>query len=557
MVGSFVYEALRIFGVLDSDYVHFDTLVIIIKVGKAIRIKARTTLLRVVRNEHDQDEEPFGWFENKMVRITSLSLDKIRLLPRLALLLLDSLLVPMAFWLLVPDSFAPDPNSDYYHALWIVCSAASLVLSITVVYFYRNNNLSSNKQMRIIATACTTDAVFRVYCLGMSILALVEPARFDELFCEIAGPVGIFLASAVALWNTAIALNLCALLAFPMRMQHINMTPANHALCWFGAAFSSGVYAVWGKAQRSTDGFCMPDGRNFFTYSLPLAVCLFFLLSSVCYCMWKLEGGEVIVNVVESNLIFVTAWGWALLYFFMHTSEDPMPMSDTPWLVFVYIFFVGSTGAQIGYVWLSRMGRVVQGRSKMDKGEIMIQHSFNIATSTLFVGVQQARRLPAADNNGLSDPYVILALIPSDREAAEAARVKTVPGNKSVARTRTIKRTLNPSWNQEFELKLSLESAMAGATLMLRVYDWDLGSSDDALGEVVLTELNRAKAAPKWYPLVPCTAPAQDSFSYPLRIATTPTGPSARTTTATLDAGRSIGGATQHRGARPLKFTPI
>jgi Ca2+-dependent lipid-binding protein len=55
--------------------------------------------------------------------------------------------------------------------------------------------------------------------------------------------------------------------------------------------------------------------------------------------------------------------------------------------------------------------------------------------------VIEARNLMAADDNGLSDPYCLLSL------------------GSSKARTRVIKKDLNPRWNQGFRMYASHQDA--------------------------------------------------------------------------------------------------
>lgn len=95
------------------------------------------------------------------------------------------------------------------------------------------------------------------------------------------------------------------------------------------------------------------------------------------------------------------------------------------------------------------------------KMELDASESFNNA-GNLRVDVLDAQNLPAADRNGYSDPYCIFRY--NDNE---------------IFKTKTIKKTLTPTWNEFFETPI--RSRTAGG-LKVDVYDWDVGSKADHLG---------------------------------------------------------------------------
>lgn len=81
---------------------------------------------------------------------------------------------------------------------------------------------------------------------------------------------------------------------------------------------------------------------------------------------------------------------------------------------------------------------------------------------TLRCDILDAADLPAADRNGLSDPYCKIYL--NDRE---------------VFKTAVQKKTLHPVWNEFFETPIPSRTA---AKFRIDVYDRDLGDKDDFLG---------------------------------------------------------------------------
>ena len=80
----------------------------------------------------------------------------------------------------------------------------------------------------------------------------------------------------------------------------------------------------------------------------------------------------------------------------------------------------------------------------------------------LRVDVLDAQNLPSADSNGKSDPYV-----------------KFEFNGQEVFKSKTQKKTLNPTWNEFFELPVPSRTA---ATFKATVWDWDFADKPDFLG---------------------------------------------------------------------------
>jgi len=81
--------------------------------------------------------------------------------------------------------------------------------------------------------------------------------------------------------------------------------------------------------------------------------------------------------------------------------------------------------------------------------------------------VVEAKDLPAADSGGTSDPFVEVIL----------------NGNKH--KTKTIKKTLNPTWGETFTFQQNTFNPQADL-VRLEVYDWDRIGKNDPLGSAVL-----------------------------------------------------------------------
>eukprot|EP01115_Flamella_aegyptia_P001786 TRINITY_DN13009_c0_g1_i1.p1 TRINITY_DN13009_c0_g1~~TRINITY_DN13009_c0_g1_i1.p1 ORF type:complete len:131 (+),score=57.72 TRINITY_DN13009_c0_g1_i1:194-586(+) len=105
----------------------------------------------------------------------------------------------------------------------------------------------------------------------------------------------------------------------------------------------------------------------------------------------------------------------------------------------------------------------------------------------LTVRIIEAKNLRAEDYNGSSDPYVEVRL---KNEVQEF-------------KTKVVKNNLHPHWDETFTLDIPEHNA-SSAVLYFKVYDFDVGTVNDYLGELELpVELFKGRGnVDEWKPIL-------------------------------------------------------
>ncbi|XP_077449624.1 protein piccolo isoform X2 [Stigmatopora argus] len=136
-------------------------------------------------------------------------------------------------------------------------------------------------------------------------------------------------------------------------------------------------------------------------------------------------------------------------------------------------------------------------------GDIQLQIHFDKQLGNLIVHVLQARNLAPRDNNGYSDPFVKVYLLPGRGQVMVVQNASAENKRKS----KHAGKSLNPEWNQTVIYKNIHLEQLRKKTLEVSVWDYDKCSSNDFLGEVLIDLSNTAQLdnVPRWLPLKPQT----------------------------------------------------
>ncbi|NXK30307.1 PCLO protein, partial [Piprites chloris] len=133
-------------------------------------------------------------------------------------------------------------------------------------------------------------------------------------------------------------------------------------------------------------------------------------------------------------------------------------------------------------------------------GEIQLQINYDKHLGNLIIHILQARNLAPRDNNGYSDPFVKVYLLPG---RGEYIGVIFLADAEYKRRTKYVQKSLNPEWNQTVIYKNISTEQLKKKTLEVTVWDYDRFSSNDFLGEVLieLSSVSQLDNTPRWYPL--------------------------------------------------------
>ncbi|KAA0192646.1 hypothetical protein HAZT_HAZT011775, partial [Hyalella azteca] len=101
-------------------------------------------------------------------------------------------------------------------------------------------------------------------------------------------------------------------------------------------------------------------------------------------------------------------------------------------------------------------------------GRLLLSLRYTSARGALIVGIVRCAHLRARDKNGYSDPYVKVQLKPDPHKRKLKTAVKW--------------KNLNPEFNSEFTFEVR-RNELPKRQLDVRVYDKDVGRSDDFIGE--------------------------------------------------------------------------
>uniref|UniRef100_A0A8C4QWU1 Rabphilin 3A n=2 Tax=Eptatretus burgeri TaxID=7764 RepID=A0A8C4QWU1_EPTBU len=112
--------------------------------------------------------------------------------------------------------------------------------------------------------------------------------------------------------------------------------------------------------------------------------------------------------------------------------------------------------------------------SESDEESVLGMLEFSLlydpSSSSVLCFLHRAKSLKSMDSNGLADPYVKIHLLPGDSKASKL-------------RSKTVKKTLNPVWNEELSYNGITTEDVLKKMLQLSVYDEDRVGHNEFIGQ--------------------------------------------------------------------------
>lgn len=130
----------------------------------------------------------------------------------------------------------------------------------------------------------------------------------------------------------------------------------------------------------------------------------------------------------------------------------------------------------------------------------------HVVPAKLKINIKSAFDLPKSDLLGLSDPYAVIRIGPTD--------VPWLSKPLEIGPTEVKYKTLNPVWNQSFVISTDdLSTTDAVLELEIRIFDKDQMSADDLLAEIRIP-ITRRNCPEEKYPLDKCKTKASICLSW-------------------------------------------
>ncbi|MFH4979211.1 hypothetical protein AB6A40_005920 [Gnathostoma spinigerum] len=138
---------------------------------------------------------------------------------------------------------------------------------------------------------------------------------------------------------------------------------------------------------------------------------------------------------------------------------------------------------------ITQQPNVTKDQLKVSYGQLHYKIDYDFSANKLDVTVVEGKNLPAMDRNGMSDPYVKVALLPEGKQRFE---------------TKIKRKSLNPHFDETFAFNIPF-AELPSKTIHFTVFDFDRLSRDDQIGQltVPLEQIDFGTTVDVWKHLEP------------------------------------------------------